>query len=360
MKKTILILLPMLFVGFLAKAQVGLASVSLQEGKLDKAKEAIDKALQNEKDAQKSKAWFTKGEVYSAIAGSPIPNFHNLDKQASKTALVAYKKAMELEPQKKGYYKDAENAIKSKLFNSAINQGINLYKKQDYKNSMSALDVAIEVNPNDTTGFYIGSIASLADKDYDKFITYTEKLVDMKIDNLTYRDFTYQLAKIYSGEKKEHAKAITLLEKAVQKQPKEVLFWQTLAELYEQLDDKDKSIEFYKKAMVQFPTEVWYPRAIGYAYYNKAVAVNKEITKKKEAEGLTGTLKDPKKQQKAKEYNDMVDAELKKALPYLEKADQLKPNEFETMDILRVIYESLGMKDKKAEMDKKIKAIGKE
>ncbi|KOY86723.1 hypothetical protein AD998_11710 [bacterium 336/3] len=350
----------MLFVGFLAKAQVGLANVSLQEGKINKAKEAIDKALQNEKDAQKSKTWFTKGEVYSAIAGSPLEMFHNLDKQASKTALDAYKKAMELEPQKKGYYKDAETAIKSKLFNSAVNQGINLYKKQDYKNSMTALDVAIEVNPNDTTGFYIGSIASLADKDYDKFIKYTEKLVEMKIDNLTYRDFTYQLAKIYAGEKKEYAKAISLLENGLKKMPKEPMFWATLTELYDQQGDQDKSIEFYKRAAVQFPNEAGYPRAIGYSYYNKAVAVNKEVIKKKEAEGLTGTLKDPKKQQKAKEYNDMVDAELKKALPYLEKADQVKPNDFDTMDILRVIYESLGMKEKKAEMDKKIKAIGKE
>jgi Tfp pilus assembly protein PilF len=360
MKKTILILLPMLFAGFLAKAQVGLANVSLQEGKINKAKEAIDKALQNEKDALKSKTWFTKGEVYSAIAGSPLKMFYDLDKQASKTAFEAYKKAMELEPQKKGYYKDAEAAIKGKLFNSAINQGVNLYKEKDFNNSLGALDIAMESSPSDTTAIYYASGIAWEAKIYDKFINYAEAMSKMKFSPITQKQTNMQLAYLYSGEKKDYAKAATILEKCIKDFPKDLQLWQMLGEVYEYQGDQDKSIEFYKRAAVQFPNEAGYSKVIGFAYYNKAVAVNKEVTKKKEAEGLTGSLKDPKKQQKAKEYNDMVDAELRKALPYLEKADQLKPNDFETMDILRVIYESFGMKEKKAEMDKKIKAIGKE
>jgi len=360
MKKTTLLLLPMLFAGFLANAQVGLASVNLQEGKLDKAKEAIDKALQNEKDAKKSKSWFTKGEVYAAIAGSPLKMFYDLDKKASRTAYDAYKKAMELEPEKKGYYKDAETSIKGRLYNSAINQGVNLYKEKDFNNSLGALDVAIESNPTDTTAIYYASGIAWEAKIYEKFIAYAENMSKMKFSKGTQKSNSLQLAYLYMGEKKDFAKAAAILEKGIAESPKELQFWQMLGEIYETQDDKDKTIEFYKRAMVQFPSEVAYQRATGVAYFNKAVAVNKEITKKKEAEGLTGQLKDPKKQQKAKEYNDMVDAELKKAIPYLEKADQLKPNDFDVMDLLRTIYEALGMKEKKAEMDKKIKAMGKE
>ncbi|MFN3315210.1 MAG: tetratricopeptide repeat protein [Raineya sp.] len=349
-----------LFLANSLKAQVGSAQVSLQDGKLDKAKEAIDKALQNEKDAKKSKTWFIKGEVYSAIASSPIPAYANLDKNAAQTAYQAYKKAMELEPQQKGYYKDAEASIKNRLYPSAINQGVNLYKAKDFANSLKALDVAIEVLPNDTTAIYYASAIAWEGKEYDKFIGYGEKIEEMKFNPATLKLNTLQLAYLYAGEKKDNAKAIATLERGIQKYPNELDFWKLLGDLYEQQGDREKTIQFYEKASKQFPQEAEYHKRLGFAYFNRAVDFNKEINKKKEAEGLTGELKDPKKQQKAREYNALVDAEIRKAIPFLEKADQVKPGDFETMNLLRDCYEVLGMKEKKAEMDKKIKAIGKE
>ena len=348
------------FAYYTLQAQVGTAQVSLQDGKLDKAKEAIDKALKNEKDAQKSKTWFVKGEVYSTIAGSPIPAYANLDKNASQTAYEAYKKAMELEPQQKGYYKDAEASLKSRLYPAAINQGVNFYKAKDFANALKALDVAVEVLPNDTTAIYYASAIAWEGKEYDKFIGYGEKMEKMRFNPATLKLNTLQMAYLYAGEKKDNAKAIATLERGIQTYPNELEFWKLLGELYEQQEDRDKTIQFYEKASRQFPKEGEYPKRLGFAYFNKAVEFNKEINKKKEAEGLTGELKDPKKQQKAKEYNALVDAEIRKAIPSLEKADQVKPNDFETMDLLRYCYEALGMKEKKAEMDKKIKAIGKE
>ena len=362
MKKcfTLIILCLLFAYNNILQAQIGAALVNLQEQKLDKAKEAIDKALQNEKDARKSKAWFVKGEVYSGIAGSPIPAYANLDKNASQTAYEAYKKAMELEPQKKGYYKDAENSIKSRLYPSAINQGVNLYKVKDYLNSLKALDVAIDILPNDTTAIYYASAIAWEAKEYEKFIGYAEQVDKMKFSPATLKLNTLQLAYLYAGEKKDNAKAIATLEKGIKTYPNEAEFWKLLGELYEQQGDKDKTIEFYERAARQFPQEADYPKRLAFTYYNKAVELNKEINKKKEAEGLTGELKDPKKQQKAKEYNAIVDNELKKAIPFAEKANQLKNGDFETMDLLRFLYGTLGMKDKETDMDKKIKAMGKE
>jgi tetratricopeptide (TPR) repeat protein len=182
----------------------------------------------------------------------------------------------------------------------------------------------------------------------------------MKFSDATLKLNTLQLAYLYAGDKKDNNKAIAILEKGIQKYPKENQFWQILGELYEQQDDKEKVLAFYQRAIDQFPNEFDYHKRMGFAQYNKAVALNKEITKKKEAEGLTGDLKDAKKQQKKKEYNALVDAEIKKVIPFLEKADQIKPGDFETMDLLRFCYKTLNMTNKEAEMDKKIKAIGKE
>lgn len=359
-KKCILIVLSFFLAYNTIKAQIGIAQVNLQDGKLDKAKEAIDKALQNEKDAKKSKAWFVKGEVYSAIAGSPIPAYANLDKNAAQIAYEAYKKAMELEPQKKGYYKDAENAIKTRLYPSAVNQGVNFYKSKDFKSSLKALDVAIDILPDDTVAVYYAYFIAAEGKEYDKFINYAEKMANMKFSPATLKANVYQLALLYASEKKDNAKAIAILENGIKTYPDWLENWRLLSDLYEQQGDKNKTLEFYHRAINQFPNNADFQYRLGVTYFNKAVDLNKEINKKKEAEGLTGELKDPKKQQKAREYNAMVDAELKKAIPFLEKADQMKPGDFEIMSLLRDCYESLGMKEKKAEMDKKIKAIGKE
>ncbi|MDX1904656.1 MAG: hypothetical protein SFU27_10900 [Thermonemataceae bacterium] len=361
MNKKILLIAPFLLVGYVAKAQVGAAQVYLQEGKLNKAKEAIDKAMENEKDAKKSKTWFTKGEVYSGIAISQLKIFYDLDRQASRNAYNAYKKAMELEPSKKGYYKDAENSLKTKMYATAINQGANLYKEKDFKNSLDAMDVALETNYNkDTTAIFYATAIAWEAKMYDKFIVYAEQMAQLPFSKDVLKMNTLQMAYLYAGEKKDYAKATNLLEKALEKNPQEPQYWQMLSEMYETQDDKEKIITFYQKATKQFPNEFMYQRALGVAYFNKAVALNKEVNKKKEEEGLTGQLKDPKKIEKLKEYNNKVDNELKNALPYIEKADQLKPNDFDTMDLLRTIYDALGMKDKKDLMDKKIKAIGKE
>ncbi|MDW8297268.1 MAG: tetratricopeptide repeat protein [Raineya sp.] len=345
-------------------AQVGSAMVNLEQGKLDKAKEAIDKAIQNEKDAQKSKTWFVRGEVYSAIAQSPIPNFANLDKNAARTALQAYRKAMELEPNQKGYYKDAENAIKTKLYACAINQGANLYnaKEKDLANALIAFEVAHEANPTDTIAVTYASAVAWEAKNYDKFLQYAEKIEKMNFSPATKRVTKIQIAYLYA-ERKNIPKALEVLEEAIKQYPNDKQIWGLAAELYEQQvksGGTNNLIEFYERAVKQFPNDADFWKLLGFAYWNKAVEVEKEIRKKKEAEGLTGELKDPKKQQKAREYNNIVDAEIKKAIPPLEKADQLKPNDFDTMDLLRACYETLGMKDKKAEMDKKIKAIGKE
>jgi tetratricopeptide (TPR) repeat protein len=346
------------------QAQVGSAMLNLEQGKLDKAKEAIDKALQNEKDAQKSKTWFVKGEVYSAIAQSPIPNFANLDKNAARTALQAYRKAMELEPNQKGYYKDAENAIKTKLYACAINQGANLYnsKEKDLANALIAFEVAHEANPSDTTAVTYVSALAWETKNYDKFLEYAEKIQKMNFHPSTKKVTQIQMAYLYA-ERKNTTKALEILENGIKQYPNDKQIWGLTAELYEQQvknGGQNNLIEFYERAVKQFPKDADFWKLLGYAYWNKAVEVEKEIRKKKEAEGLTGELKDPKKQQKAREYNTIVDNEIKKAIPPLEKADQLKPNDFDIMDLLRACYETLGLKDKKAEMDKKIKAIGRE
>lgn len=359
MKKAIAGIYLVFGLGMQVEAQVGAATVALQDGKLDKAKTAIDKAILDEKDAKKSKTWFTRGEVYTQLTGSPIPQFVNLDKKAPKVAFEAYQKAMELEPAKRGYYTDAQKALQEKLYPFAINRGVNTYKTKDYESSLEAFDIAMAIKPTDTVAIYYAQAVSWEAKNYDKFISYSEQMSKMPFQAATIKQTNMQLSYLYAGEKKDYKKAIEILEKEVNKSPKDYLLWQLLAEYYEVSTNAETKIKFYEKAVMQFPNDFGFNRNLGYAHFNKGVEINKDIMKKKEAEGLTGNLKDPKKIEKAKAYNALLDEELKKAIPYLEAAHKAKADDFDTMDLLRTCYDSLDMKAKKEEMDKKIKAMGK-
>ncbi len=54
-----------------------------------------------------------------------------------------------------------------------------------------------------------------------------------------------------------------------------------------------------------------------------------------------------------------VNGFLKKALPHLEQADKLKPNDIDIIEYLFIAYDELGVKDKAEAMDKRISELRK-
>ena len=70
MKKLVTIVIFCLLVigGYAQNSAVNKATQFKENGELMKAKEQIDLATAHEKTIEKPKTWFTKGEVYEAIA----------------------------------------------------------------------------------------------------------------------------------------------------------------------------------------------------------------------------------------------------------------------------------------------------
>ena len=62
----------------------------------EKAKEAVDKYLANEKNAKKGEGWFWKAQIYSSIAKDPV--FSKQFPNTRTEAFNAYKKYLELDP----------------------------------------------------------------------------------------------------------------------------------------------------------------------------------------------------------------------------------------------------------------------
>ena len=142
----------------------------------------------------------------------------------------------------------------------------------------------------------------------------------------------------------QNEKAIENLTTAIAKNPENGQLYHVMGIVYETgLKDYAKAEEFFKKALEINPESAESLSSLGRVYYNQGV--NKQ--------GEANMINDAKQYQeelgKAKEF-------FKQALPYFEKAHQMKPEEREYMTALRGIYYNLNMGDKfdaiEAEMNK--------
>ena len=146
---------------------------------------------------------------------------------------------------------------------------------------------------------------------------------------------------IYSNR---NEKAIEYLNTAIAKDSNNPQLYDVMGRVYETgLKDYAKAEEYFKKALAINPDYIESLSNLGRVYYNQGV--NKQ--------GEANMINDAKQYQeelgKAKEF-------FKQALPYFEKAHQMKPEEREYMTALRGIYYNLNMGDKfdaiEAEMNK--------
>lgn len=146
---------------------------------------------------------------------------------------------------------------------------------------------------------------------------------------------------IYSNRNNE---AIEYLNTAISKDPKNAQLYDVMGRVYETgVKDYAKAEEYFKKALEIDPNYVESISNLGRVYYNQGV--NKQ--------GEANMINDAKQYQveleKAKEF-------FRQALPYFEKAHEMKPDEREYMIALRGIYYNLNMGDKfeaiEAEMNK--------
>ena len=146
---------------------------------------------------------------------------------------------------------------------------------------------------------------------------------------------------IYSNRSEQ---AVEYLNLAIQKEPNNAQLYDVMGRVYETgLKDNAKAEEYFKKAVEMDPENADILANLGRIYYNQGV------NKLGEANSITDTQKYQEESAKAKAF-------FEKALPYFEKAHQLKPDDRANMTALRGIYYNLNMGDKfeaiEAEMNK--------
>lgn len=143
---------------------------------------------------------------------------------------------------------------------------------------------------------------------------------------------------IYSNQNEE---AIRYLNEAIERKPNDAQLYDVLGRIYENKKETDKAIEYFQKSLSINPNYEEALGNMGRIYYNRGV----------EAQAAASSISDNKL------YNEAilkVKDLFKQALPYFEKARELKPEENDYMNALRSIYYTLGMGEQFEKIEKEM------
>ena len=381
MKKTI-ILLTFVFavsVTFAQKGKVTSAQNLKDTGKLDKAYEAIESAVDpsNAKAAKSipwPKTWEVRGEVFQAIFASKDENFKKLSDNPLTVALDSYKKAIELDT--KGKYAKSIKIKLTLLTNDVTNQAVEAFQGEDYDKALKSFEQIIEIqnidivkadNPTavDTVILFNAGLAAFNGENYEKAIKYYTEVAEYGYNGArTYsliseshklnKDTLGALEALKTGfekypednsvltsmiqiylDMKKTDDAMKYLEMAIKQDPTNTTYYFAQGRLYEDMGEEEKAIKTYESSLEIDPDFFNGNYNLGALYYNKGV---------QQIEVANGVPANE---------NAKYEAELKKAdvwfeksLPYMEKCDELQPNDSMTMDSLKNLYYRLKQMDK--------------
>lgn len=382
MKKISLILALLFFVTltYAQKGKVNQAVNHFNSGKLDQAKKAIDEAMSHEDCVNWDKAYFTKGQIYQGIYESPLPDYKNLSNDPLTIAWEAFQQAIKLDEKKR--YDDKLKAQYQNLLVDYANVAVQAFNEQNYKGALAAFKRVLEIEKSpyynyegvDTAVIFNAGLAaqnagewqeaeqlykqSLA-LNYEPARTYAmlanvlkeQKKEDEALEYLQkgfelYPNNSYMVVELinhylFGGEP---AKAEKYLDAAIKQDPTNISFYRTKGTLYEKMEQPDKAAEMYKKVISLNPEDFVSQFNLGYIKLNK---INEETKKVQAIENID-------------EYNKglkRILASYVEVLPFFEKAQQLKPDDQGTLEILKAIYYRL--KDENPDYMKKYDAVKK-
>ncbi|QTD37704.1 tetratricopeptide repeat protein [Polaribacter batillariae] len=385
---------------FAQKKELRTAEKAIKKQQFNEALSAINSVtgMLADMDAKyKSKYYFLKGQ---ALAGKS--NYEGAAEAFND--LMSYEK----EIGKNRYSKEAQPMLND-LVQKVSNLAINLYNKdKNYKEAAKQFYLTYKLSPKDTAFLYNAAVSASLAKDYDTSLEYYKELKNVgytgietqylatnkasgEVENLgskSNRDamvklgqYTNPTSKVSESKEAEIVKnigyiyvnqgkteeAITALKEARKSNPKDINLLLNEAQMYIKLKQMDKFGALMKEAVELDPTNPtlffnlgvvnanenkedeaikYYKKAIeldpnyGDAYMNLAVAM---LSKEKEiVEEMNKNLSNFKKYDELQEKQKEL---YRKALPFLEKADEISRSE-DTVRTLLNIYDTLQMEDK--------------
>jgi tetratricopeptide (TPR) repeat protein len=193
--KKFFVLIIAICISIVASAQMGKVTAAnsfIDQGALDKAKEAIDVALVNEKSMTNPKTFVTKGKLCQEVFKSDNPKFKALYANPLEEAYAAYEKALELDP--KGSIKKQLSIGSTYLLlgNDFITLGAQKYEAKEFEAALKAFEFNLKISASDlyigvpdSAIFFNAGLAAYNGKMYDKGIPYFKKCTELKYEAIT-------------------------------------------------------------------------------------------------------------------------------------------------------------------------------
>ena len=351
------------------KGKVSSALSYIDQGILDKAKDAIDQALVDEKSKDWFNTYFAKGKLCQASFKSDNPKFKEFYKDPLAEAYSSYEKAMELDPKGTIKKKIITNLIYNSLAADLFSQGSTRFEAKDYPGALKSFETQITITESDkfagavdTGMYYNAGLAAVNSSKYQEAIKYFEKCAEMKYLSITPY---YQIYQSYLGLG-DTVKAEAVLKNLTNIFPNDKTVTLQLIDLYIKSNKNDEALKYIKMAKENEPTNysLFFAAGIIYLNQNKYDDAISELSKSIEIKpdyfdtqyGLGAAyinkaaemFKAANEIMDVKKYSDAVDVAngvYAKALPYMEKAIELKPDDVYALGSLQELYYRLKAKD---------------
>lgn len=338
-----------------------------KNGQLDKAVESINEAILNEKTSQDAKTWMYRGEIYYNISTSPLPAYQALDTNAALVSYQSFMKAKEYDA--KGQYSEEIAPYLNGLVNEFYRLGGVSFQESNYNNAIDNFEIAFNIASSlgkfDTIAAFNIGMSGVLSEQPKVAAEYLKKCVDVQFDDpriyMFYNRAAKQLgdttlafqvvelgrerypedlsilleqAQLYL-ETDQKEELLTSLQEAVKADPNNATLYFLMGKSYDDLKNVELAEKNYKKAAELNPD-------FFEAYYNMgAIYVNKAAEMQAEANDLP--LNETAK------YNELTEEANKNlaiAVPYLENALQIRPDDQPTILALKEAYGRLKMNDK--------------
>jgi tetratricopeptide (TPR) repeat protein len=375
-----------------AKLQAASNYVNSNPPKLGKAMDAIEKAAVHKKTINRAKTWFVRGNIYLKIALSDNPEFKALSENPLKIAEESYNKCTELDS--KGEYLLNIRQNMQLISDQYYVKGVEDFQLGDYGKAITFFERVLDINKNvfnvtDTTAIFNISLCAARAEDMGRAKIEYEKLVELGYNKPSI--FT-GLSNIYVNEG-DTVKAFETIARGRELMPSDFNILIAETNLYLDANETEKALANLEKALEFDATNPQIFFAVGAQYesmikdngdkeqiemyrakaienYKKALEINPEYFDAIFNLGAINvniassiiSVANELPFDKVKEYDALIaeaNGYLEAALPYLEKAHQMQPQDMSTLVTLKEIYVRLKMNDKLPGITEKIEALKK-